>query len=611
MLRISFIPNLHRTLSGLLAVVLMLMIVAGMASAQTTTLPALNTRLIPRPLTTGDISTYKLPSTTETSLGLINATLGQAIYLEADINIAIPPADITGVTWALLSQPSGSKAAILNNTLPASLPLYEPSDRSLYQVAGRALLRPDVAGEYVAAVTVATKSEGTATVQQTFIGATYVGISACAQCHSGNLAEAMVPSWSKTLHSQIFTQGITGVNGTSYGTSCYTCHTVGYDLNATSSNGGFSQTMAALGWTAPNTLVPANWTNLPASLQNLANIQCENCHGPGSVHANSGGTPYEISVPQGSGACNSCHDAPTHHVKGTEWFTSMHAVTTTDPAGNASCVGCHTQNGFIAKMAGTTPTDLSYGAIGCQTCHEPHGQTTPASDSHIIRNMAQVTLADGTKVANAGEGALCMNCHQARQKAATYAASTAGSAHFGPHEGPQADMLEGANGFTYGLNIPSSAHAYVAQNTCVECHMQATATTDAAFLKAGGHTFKADFMPADSTTPVQLVGACQNCHGPEITTFNFPLFDYNGDGKIEGVQTEVQHLLDTLSAMLPPAGQAKTSLSIDSTWTQPQLEAAYNWLFVTNDGSNGIHNTAYAVGLLKASIADLTARGGK
>jgi hypothetical protein len=141
--------------------------------------------------------------------------------------------------------------------------------------------------------------------------------------------------------------------------------------------------------------------------------------------------------------------------------------------------------------------------------------------------------------------------------------------------------------------------------------MQATATTDAAFLKAGGHTFKTDFTPADSTTPVQLVGACQNCHGPEITTFDFPLFDYNGDGKIEGVQTEVQRLLDTLSAMLPPAGQAKTSLTIDSTWTQPQLEAAYNWLFVTNDGSKGIHNTAYAVGLLKASIADLTARGGK
>ena len=50
----------------------------------------------------------------------------------------------------------------------------------------------------------------------------------------------------------------------------------------------------------------------------------------------------------------------------------------------------------------------------------------------------------------------------------------------------------------------------------------------------------------------------------------------------------------------------KSSLPISSTWTQPQLEAAYNWLFVNKDGSLGIHNTAYAVGLLKASIANLT-----
>ena len=172
-------------------------------------------------------------------------------------------------------------------------------------------------------------------------------------------------------------------------------------------------------------------------------------------------------------------------------------------------------------------------------------------------------------------------------------------------------MLEGVNGYTYGQNIPTSAHSFVAPNACVDCHMQAVAATDPAFLQAGSHTFKMSYLPAGQTAAVDLVGACQTCHGPDITTFNFPLLDYNGDGKIDGVQTEVQELLDQLSAMLPPAGQAKTSLNIDSTWTQPQLEAAYNWLFVTNDGSRGIHNTAYAVGLLKASIADLTARGGK
>ena len=36
------------------------------------------------------------------------------------------------------------------------------------------------------------------------------------------------------------------------------------------------------------------------------------------------------------------------------------------------------------------------------------------------------------------------------------------------------------------------------------------------------------------------------------------------------------------------------------------MRAAYNYRFVQKDGSHGIHNTAYAVGLLKASIADLT-----
>jgi len=104
------------------------------------------------------------------------------------------------------------------------------------------------------------------------------------------------------------------------------------------------------------------------------------------------------------------------------------------------------------------------------------------------------------------------------------------------------------------------------------------------------------------------VTACQTCHGPDVATFDFPLFDYNGDGVIQGVQTEVQSFLDKLSTMLPPNNSVKTSLSIDSTWNQHQLQAAYNWQFVNNDGSRGIHNTAYAVGLLKASIEDLQAQ---
>jgi hypothetical protein len=42
-------------------------------------------------------------------------------------------------------------------------------------------------------------------------------------------------------------------------------------------------------------------------------------------------------------------------------------------------------------------------------------------------------------------------------------------------------------------------------------------------------------FPGNYTIPAkQMVGACQTCHGSEVTTFNFPLMDYDGDGVIDG-----------------------------------------------------------------------------
>jgi hypothetical protein len=404
----------------------------------------------------------------------------------------------------------------------------------------------------------------------------------------------------------MFTGGINGVDGTGYSAGCIACHTVGYDANSKVNDGGFSSTAAQLGWTFPSVLQAGNFQAMPGPLQNVSNIQCENCHGPGSEHANYGGDVIAVAIPANSGACSQCHDEPTHHIKTAAWSNSVHAVTTRDPVGNATCVGCHTGTGFIARMNGaTTITDTTYHAIDCYTCHEPHGVTQPASDTHIIRNMASVKLADGTKVTNAqvGEGILCMQCHQSRM-AASAVDTTPGSTYFGPHEGPQADMLMGTNGYTYGQTIPSSAHQYVTTNACVDCHMQTVASTDPAFMKAGDHTFSTTYAPAGQT-PEDLVGACQTCHGTDITTFNFPMFNFSGTGGDAGVQTQVQALLDQLSTLLPPNNQVKSSLTIDSTWTKPQLEAAYNWLFVTRDGSKGVHNLDYTVGLLQASIANL------
>ena len=87
---------------------------------------------------------------------------------------------------------------------------------------------------------------------------------------------------------------------------------------------------------------------------------------------------------------------------------------------------------------------------------------------------------------------------------------------------------------------------------------------------------------------------------------------------VEGVQTEVQHLLDKLSTLLPPATYQANADQLRRGWPGQDvleaftnmpakfLNAAYNWQFVAMDGSLGVHNAPFAVGLLKASIGDLT-----
>src|SRR5208282_2007448 len=114
------------------------------------------------------------------------------------------------------------------------------------------------------------------------------------------------------------------------------------------------------------------------------------------------------------GTCEQCHDAPPHHQYGTQWYASSHAVTTTIPTTSSSaqyCVRCHTTDGFINIVSNTaagngivTCADTTYSAIGCQTCHEPHGVTFPTNAPHIIRTVAAVTFGDGTICTNGGEG---------------------------------------------------------------------------------------------------------------------------------------------------------------------------------------------------------------
>ena len=200
-------------------------------------------------------------------------------------------------------------------------------------------------------------------------------------------------------------------------------------------------------------------------------------------------------------------------------------------------------------------------AISCQTCHEPHGETIPTNNPHLLRTLAAVTMPDGTVVTNAGEGALCLQCHQNRNGSATNQLvnyplgqnTWSGGSSFGAHDNPQGDMIEGINAITYGQTIPSSAHRYSVTNLCVGCHMQTVASTDPGFLQAGGHTFNMSYKCRHQRRDEhgRQGGRLHPMPRPDHLV-QLPVRGFRtAIGVIEGVQTEVQNLLNKLSTLLP------------------------------------------------------------
>lgn len=583
----------------------MLLAIGMSTRAAETTPTGLGGKIVLRALTPQDIKDYGLTNA-QVASGLSTVGTGVPVHIEAWVNTSVPAAGITNVTWNLKEKPLGSAAVLEESPLGATIPIYERADRLTSQVAGRKFLRPDLVGQYTVEALIET-TKGSTNVSKTITSGRYMGVNTCALCHSGGqIAPNMVEDWSATKHATKFARGIDGHEGAKYSKNCISCHTVGFDANTNAVNGGFDDVAAQLGWTFPTNLAVGNWDAVPAKLKNLANIQCENCHGPGSEHAYSLGDTAKISVSTSAGNCGQCHDSLPAHWRNAEWYNSKHAIATTYPTGpsRASCVGCHSGAGFVDRMDGVTTPRTHYESISCATCHDPHDAGNP----HQLRNDGPVTLADGvTTIDKGGNGLLCMNCHKARMSSATAdtASTTSINGNWGPHYGTVSDMLAGANGYTYGKAIPSSAHRDVVTDSCVTCHMQAVGRTEPGFTKVGNHTFNPSWdggTPDNPADDIKLTSACTQCHGP-TDTFDFKRQDFDGNGVIEGVQTEVHGLLDQLGMLLPPEGP---EVLTSTNYTRAQIKAAYNYKFVKYDGSYGVHNLSYAVGLLKASIADLT-----
>lgn len=525
----------------------------------------------------------KIPGIDKPSNGLSNVGIGTKVYLYCG---GKPSTGGTGnpngthfssANYTLISKPAGSTAALTN----------------LDSI--RVSLVPDVKGQYVVGMVGtddAGKSDGdTLTISAgTFVGVGGItgtpGLPNCILCHSTTVTE-----WNTTNHSNAFNRKIDDATG-HYGPNCLGCHSTG-STDAASASGGFLDVLKTSPWKFPTALKAGNYDSLKlvdAKLAGLTNIQCEMCHGPGSEHQfkkNDAGMVIRYTGDQ----CFQCHDAPKNHIKVAEWRNSAHFNSINEGAQQeymnrgsktamySDCARCHTSNGYVDVFVkgGPDPTKAftnapykDVGPINCVTCHDPHNKT----NDFQLRKEAKD---------------LCIDCHTIRL-----------SSQSGLHASHQGPMLMGTGGREIpGFVYKNSAHSEI-EERCVQCHMATgptDSTTAAIRYKVGGHSFKVVYDPGTGNkADVYLnTAGCVTCHPANMTL-------------IEGVQDQIKSLLDTLKSMLPKRTDGRPLFPYGADTTKlndVQKIASWNYYFVNNDGSFGVHNKNYAWTLLQASIRAL------
>ncbi|MBI4296422.1 MAG: hypothetical protein HY667_04820, partial [Chloroflexi bacterium] len=417
------------------------------------------------------------------STGLANVPKGIPVLLNGK--------EQSGYDWAITG-PAGSQATLSNAGT------RNPS------------FTPDVVGKYTI-----TEKSSNATVDVyagTWAGA-ITGVDAngrplaagCTGCHNGTIAPDKFTAWKETGHAEIFTQNINDPNG-HWSLSCAGCHTVGYNTEV--DNGGFDEAVKAENWQVPPHGEVGLWNEIVKNYPNtakLANIQCENCHGPNegsTLHLNGKIDTSRVSL--SADACGSCHGEPLRHGRYQQWAETKHAgvdtATTPERAlSSASCARCHSGQGFLAWIkqgdltksilnasGNATATVADLAALGinanevqpitCAVCHDPHdvGTTTGRPTAETRPTSANVRVMDvtallpaGFQAKDVGKGALCITCHNTRN--AIHGDDIAITSYGAPHTAAQGDVLMGQNAFFVEAGA-RSPHASLI-DTCVTCHM--------------------------------------------------------------------------------------------------------------------------------------------
>ncbi len=512
-----------------------------------------------------------------TSSGLHNVGVESQVYLLAFMD----GAQLTSPAWNILEAPATSSATI---------------GETLVMDTSNVLAKfiPDLKGTYKIEV-VAGGMADTVTLNAGLYLGVAGGTVSCQTCHSDSYNE-----WLTTGHSTTLQEELNGMGSSHFQSYCIECHATGYDEMA--DNDGFDD----FGFVFPDSLYMGGYNDAVAMYPDAmkrSDVQCESCHGPGSEHVGQV-ADYKIESSLSSDNCAVCHNAGTHHVIPEQWDFSVHGSENHlyFGADRASCTPCHNGKGFVDFANGDEQDAPVAVSITCATCHDPHSH----DNGNQIR-LVTATLGNGYEIDNLGNGGLCANCHKSRRDGNDYTTNYLDnlSSHYGPHHGPQTDVLYGANIPTFGMSIANSPHAQAVEGGCVGCHMYPNEIDENnQVLLSGNHSFS--MVDPDG---VDNVAACEDCHGA-LESFDEKKFyingnaDLDGNGVAEGLQHEVHGLLDILAELLPPYGSTDIN-NIDSTWTPDEAVGFYNYLCIEEDRSFGIHNPQFTIGILIATIEKL------
>lgn len=560
---------------------------------------------------------------------------------------------VTSADWSLTVRPASSTATIADTGSGTNHMI-------VYFVA-------DSAGTYTVSLTASGTSASPAAVTVNILATSYIGTGisvalapagsgnpiTCDPCHRGSLAQNFV-DWKSTNHAQAVKRKVNEVGGHFDTKNCISCHSVGGTGLSTNLNNGFDDMKLIEGF--PSSILPdtiGKFDTLVAKYPNTmatTGIQCQNCHGPAGAHAVSG-EPTNLDETLSNKPCDQCHFSSDRHGIGYQWTGSAHANSTAEGSqiqymDRFPCAKCHTAQGYIYSTIGgqTVPDNggslLSYSnpmPVGCVTCHDPHKNNNPGMIETGTTNHGAYTFPQ-LRVNSIGDA--CLGCHQTRVSSR------------GLHSAHQGSMLVGANatpftlanvkayrananemstnvGLWSGWEFPdyeysNSSHSEI-EDRCVTCHMAQSPTNiiamnsnytipDTMMTRLGGHTFRVAYTAPGDSIPVLNPTGCTPCHGTVSIDF------------VELTQTKTKNLLATLALNLPKRDSVGTVILFNDTvtyqayknntrypnrpLTTAELAAAYNYQFVSSDGSYGVHNFKYTEELLNSSIDQLQLSAG-